>query len=1179
MGVVYEAIEESLGRHVALKALPAHARASERFRERFQREARAAARLHHPHIVPVFGVGDDSGVSYYAMQFIRGRGLDAVLAPEPGPGGAAETTTRASSLTPADGTPAAAVAGAGAPPGAGPAFIRWVADIGAEVADALAYAHGEGVIHRDIKPSNLLLDEGGSVWVTDFGLAKTTDMDGLTAPGDIVGTVRYMAPERFDGWSDARSDVYGLGATLFELLTGRPLFDEPDHDRLMRAILNSDPPRPRKLNRAIPRDLETIVLKATAREPGHRYASARALADDLRRFGDDRPILARRHSWVAYAWRACKRKPFTAATSALLAIALLALLVGSIVVNIRLDDRAAKIRDARAALEAQLQETNAARGREAEARVQVRQQLMSTLRREASAPGWTRRPGGRGQAFDAVRALTDPAADSPPSAEEVRDLRDVVIAASARIDVAPERPDGPSLPPDCVFAPDLAHYAVTTGEPGLAISVHEYPSRRQVARLRALAAGGYKFSPDGRYLLFRDGRRGIQIDPHTLVVWDWAAGRVCAEIPGRYERRPWAVSPDSTELIVAQPGRPADVYSLLDGAKRRTLRLGTVACLEYDPGGGRLATVAPGEGRVQIRDLADGKVVLTLATPTLSSIMDIAWSADGSLLAAGCANFRVCVWHTENGQVACELLGHTAEPTTCIFDPNGQWLATSGWDGQTRFWDPVTGQALLDPLLGMVTAVSADGKRIGYFTKHDSGVWSVTEPRELVTLHPHTGGKGPWHAAFSPDGRALATSSGDAVRFWDAATGRPAGTLRPPGGAITAHFTPDRKYLLTAGGDHCSRWPTRYDAGTNALHIGPAEPLLVRYAGPANRRAALSADGSRAAIFNDPFGRVHVFPVADPDLYRSFGPMPGICDGRLSPDGRWVVATSWPGPGALVWDTRAPRPPHEFTVEKPVTAAFSPDGKYLVLGSALKGEVWTVGTWKHVRDIPANSFGPAVLYPTYSPDGQVLAVCRSSSRAVHLLDAGTFEEFARLEAPDAEPINALGFSPDGGRLAVACATRVTQVWDLRALRDRLATLGLDWNQTPYPPTDLARQPLRLVTEHPVVARALVAHPGDHRSLGPLLDRNAFRPGHRAAPDRRGVVGNGTGQPVGDVGVRRVEAEERDHRPVEVVDVLGLGLLPASGIGFLLLGEAHRGPLGFEFDPNAVNGRRRRPHAP
>ncbi len=180
--------------------------------------------------------------------------------------------------------------------GSGSRYCRAVARIGVQVADALDYAALQGIIHRDIKPSNILLDLYGTAWVTDFGLAKVDGQNDLTQSGDLVGTLRYMAPERFRGETDRRSDVYALGLTLYELLALRPAFNESDRVRLIRQVTEDGPTRLGKLDPSIPRDLETIVHKAAAREPRERYQTAAALASDLRRFLDDRPIAARRPS-------------------------------------------------------------------------------------------------------------------------------------------------------------------------------------------------------------------------------------------------------------------------------------------------------------------------------------------------------------------------------------------------------------------------------------------------------------------------------------------------------------------------------------------------------------------------------------------------------------------------------------------------------------------------------------------------------------------------------------------------------------------------------------------------------------------------------------------------------------------------------------------------------------------
>jgi serine/threonine-protein kinase len=338
--------------------------------ERFRREARAVGRLHHPNIVPVFGVGEQEGTHFYAMEFIPGQSLDRVLQdvgrlradgtaggesdPPLTPGSDIARGLRTGAFTgprrqaapaavPASPVPTAESApnresGEAGSPGAGSTsglaqlteiqYFRSVARVGVQVAEALDYAHRQGVLHRDIKPSNLLLDAQGTAWVTDFGLAKADGADDLTQIGEIVGTLRYMAPERFSGWSDTRSDVYGLGVTLYEMLTLRPAFADTDRVRLMECVTREEPPRPRRLDPRIPRDLETIVCKAMAKEPAERYRTAGELSEDLRLFLGDRPIRARRSSGPERSWRWCRRNPAVAVLLATLALALTGGLLG-----------------------------------------------------------------------------------------------------------------------------------------------------------------------------------------------------------------------------------------------------------------------------------------------------------------------------------------------------------------------------------------------------------------------------------------------------------------------------------------------------------------------------------------------------------------------------------------------------------------------------------------------------------------------------------------------------------------------------------------------------------------------------------------------------------------------------------------------------------------------------------
>jgi serine/threonine protein kinase len=329
MGVVYEAEQISLGRRVALKVLPFAATMDPRQLQRFQNEARAAASLHHEHIVPVYAVGCERAVHFYAMQFIEGQSLaELIAAQEPSSRGLAPpedgvTTAncrvfpaRKSPAAPAPDTRTVAAASTQAAPRDVPYFRR-VAEWGIQAAAALEHAHSLGIVHRDVKPANLIVDGGGKLWVADFGLARTVNDAGLTMSGDLLGTLRYMSPEQAlarHGLVDHRTDVYSLGATLYELLTGRPAVEGKDRQEILKRIADEEPPR--ALDRGVPHDLETIVLKALAKEPADRYATAQELADDLGRWLAGVPIRARPVGRAGHFWRWCRRNPVVASLAA-----------------------------------------------------------------------------------------------------------------------------------------------------------------------------------------------------------------------------------------------------------------------------------------------------------------------------------------------------------------------------------------------------------------------------------------------------------------------------------------------------------------------------------------------------------------------------------------------------------------------------------------------------------------------------------------------------------------------------------------------------------------------------------------------------------------------------------------------------------------------------------------------
>ncbi len=313
MGIVYEAHQISLNRQVALKMLPFAALLDQRQIARFRNEAQAAAQLHHPHIVPVFAVGQEQGVYYYAMQLVDGQSLEQIVGHHGNstPGPLARTAAEGAVLNSTRGAHSISTLPVHSlRSGSGAEYFKTAARLAKEAAEALQHAHELGIIHRDIKPSNLLIDKQSKLWITDFGLARVQTDSGMTLTGDVVGTLRYMSPEQASGKKelvDVRTDVYSLGATLYELVTQHTAHPGDDRASLIRRVLDEEPLAPRKLNPAIPVDLETIVLTAMAKSRDDRYPSARALADDLDRFLAGKPTLARQPTVIdratKWAWR------------------------------------------------------------------------------------------------------------------------------------------------------------------------------------------------------------------------------------------------------------------------------------------------------------------------------------------------------------------------------------------------------------------------------------------------------------------------------------------------------------------------------------------------------------------------------------------------------------------------------------------------------------------------------------------------------------------------------------------------------------------------------------------------------------------------------------------------------------------------------------------------------------
>ncbi|MBI4600924.1 MAG: protein kinase [Planctomycetes bacterium] len=477
------------------------------------------------------------------------------------------------------------------------------ARVALQVAEALAYAHGEGVLHRDVKPSNLLLDAQGTVWMTDFGLAKAEGADDLTQAGDLVGTLRYMAPERFRGKADARSDVYGLGLTLYELLTLTPAFEASERSDLVRKILEEHPAPPRKLDPLVPRDLETIVLKAIDKDPSGRYPTAAALAADLRRFLGGEPIQARPVSSLERAWRWCRRKPAVAALLATVAFSVTTLAVVSTSAAFKLQDR----------------------NREAQ------ENLWRAYHEQAGALRLSGHPGRRFQALDALRRA---AAIRPSPA-----LRDEAAACMILEDVRVEKewlePERKHLV--LAFDSRLERFAVDPGDGSPGISIRSAADGSETRRLVAgpELARGLRFSPCDRYLaeVYAGGSE------HRIRLWDLERGAATFTFTAGRAVATHAFSPDSRLLAFSSADGRVLAYELATGAEVAGFQTGgEAAALAFHPGGRGLAVATFADGRLRIYDLDGGEPAAFGDLPQRASSID--WSPDGTLIAVACMDSR-----------------------------------------------------------------------------------------------------------------------------------------------------------------------------------------------------------------------------------------------------------------------------------------------------------------------------------------------------------------------------------------------------------------------------------------------------------------------------------------------------------------------------------------------------------
>lgn len=1038
MGVVYEAVQESLSRRVALKVLPRQLVKDSVSLARFLQEGQAAARLHHTNIVPIFGVGEQEGVHYYAMQFIEGRGLDVFLhdvtnsrqatkAQTPQAGSEHEIQEARHGPDASDSPEDILVSPRSDSATAGKPYVRRVVRFGLQASEALAHAHSQGVLHRDIKPSNLLLDEQGNLWITDFGLAKILDGGDLTHTGDLVGTMRYLAPERFQGRSDERSDIYSLGLTLYELLTLRPAFDATNQDSLVRQITQTEPPSPRRLDAAIPRDLETIILKAIAKEPGRRYASAAILADDLRRFMDDRPIQARRVSAIERTWRWCRRNPALASSTI---AALILLVVLSLVSSVA----ALWLRNGR-------DEAN--------------RRLFESLLVQAQAARWS---GRVGQRFESLQALSEAvviARNLKLDESRFRELRSESIACMALADVQfiKEWEGYPLGSEGLSFDGDLEQYARGDGQAN--VSVRRVADDVELAHLIGPAtsvAQGLLFSPNRKFLAasYRSGIAGMPVQ--SALVWDIQGQKILFDSPGTV----LGFSPDSRIVAVGEPEGTLVLYEIETVKEVRKWDLGSPPqSLAFHPDANQLAVALYDRREVQLLDLTSENLIRKLPQP--SNVWSVAWQPTGVLLATACDDANVYLWDPATGRCQATLSGHQGSVTQVSFTRGGDAVLSQSWDGTARLWNPWTGRQLAR-IDGGESALSVDDLRLIVRNGTKLSLWDLALGREYRTLPRSLESNTDVHDGdISPDGRWLSTSHNAGVRVWDLATNELVASLPLGGRTIGAIFHPNGEELISSGSEGLYRWPFEQDA--NTLRIGPPRKLPIKGSlqrvrlDKAGRNLAVVGNGGLILNLENP--SENVLPLDHPNaIFVS-----------LSPDGRWAATGAWNRPGAKVWDTGTGQCVTDLLPNSnSVFVAFSPDSQRLVTSTGTEFCCWSVGSWKLIWRYPRHHSDEIPGKAVFTRDGKVLAVT-DSPRTIQLLDPETGKPLVALQAPDSDITNLIGFNADGSQLVVATSgISRNQVWDLRRIRAQLAAMGLDWDLPPLAPPAENPTPLQVHVE-------------------------------------------------------------------------------------------------------------------
>jgi WD40 repeat protein len=975
---------------------------------RFLAEAEAAARLRHPHIVQIYALGEHDGRPYLELEYIEGGSLAQRL----------------------DGTP-------WPPPRA--------AELIATLAGAVEAMHARGVVHRDLKPANVLLEADGTPKVADFGLAKALGADsGLTGTEEILGTPSYMAPEQAQ--CKARevgpgADVYALGAILYELLTGRPPFRGASPLETLEQVRTQEPVSPRHLQGKLPRDLDTIVLKCLEKEPGRRYASAAELADDLGRFREGEPILARPANRFERAIKWARRRPMIAA---LAATTLLATVIG--LVGITWQWRKAEANFALA--QSHFAEAEAQRGI-AEERTREATEKSLSLERQlyVNRVNLALRETTMGN-FPRANGLLDVC---PPRLRRwewdyVRRLchldRLTFSGHGAPLWAVAFSPDGRTVASGSGKWP----YSNQAGHGELVLWDSSDGRERFARRGLRGAVQCLAFSPDGRRLVTGSGLRAPDLEG-VITVWDASDGRVLLEHSVRgLSALSLAYGPDGRRILAglgyfnSLAGGHAE---LLDAADLKEVRRfpdapGGVTVAAFAPGGDEVALAS--SGRVDLWGLTDQSPARTLRAHE-KWVYALAYSPDGARIATGGFDGLTLLWDRRTGGMIRKFEGHTSFVRALAFSPDGRRLLSGGEDNSTRIWDAGDGRlvAAFRGHSGFVQAVAYSPQGHTLATAgldRKVKLWDARAGAQ-VTYRGHDS----WvrGASFAPSGSLIATTKGGnygtpTLDLWDPETGQRIRRVEGVTGYFAGvSFSPDGRRLAVAGAEGVVRLLNPETGAELAALRGHHGHLRCLAFEPAGRWIATSCDD----------GLVRLFDPGTGECLRSLDGHGGpVCGLAISRDGRVIASAEARGfilvrdveGGGVRW--RLDRPGAAVEPDGDSSPlALSPDGTRLAsIGwdvATRSGEVrvWDLRTGRLAFE--ARGHAGIIHALAFSPDGERI-FSASDDKTVRIWDARTGDEVLRLELHTAAVL-CLDVSPDGGRLVSGGIDETARIWDARPL--------------------------------------------------------------------------------------------------------------------------------------------------